>query len=282
MRGQIVLILLLVITVALGIGLAVVSRSITDVSTATKVEDSSRAFSAAEAGIEKAIQGDTAITSPILIGQGATLNEVQKNTVPAVGQALEYPPLNQEDVAQIWLADPATPNLDKFYDKAAIDVYWGSIGITNDNDKPAVELTVVYKDTSGNYLGKKFFYDPNNLRATNQNRFSTPSCPNNLSITTSMGPDRKFLCKANIDLSSSSLQGLSSLMLIRSRLLYNQTPQPFALNPLDGGSLPHQAKIYTSIGSSGQTQRKVSVFKLDKVVPPYFDYAIFSAADITK
>ena len=57
-KGQIILILLLVMTVALGVGLTIVQRSLTDISTSTKVEQSSRAFSAAEAGIEKALQGD--------------------------------------------------------------------------------------------------------------------------------------------------------------------------------------------------------------------------------
>ena len=44
--ATIILILVLVMTVALAIGISVIQRSLSDISTATKVEQSSRAFSA--------------------------------------------------------------------------------------------------------------------------------------------------------------------------------------------------------------------------------------------
>src|SRR5258708_9711539 len=55
-NGQIVVVLVLVMLVALTIGLAITLRSVSDVTTSTQTEQSSRAFSAAEAGIERAIQ----------------------------------------------------------------------------------------------------------------------------------------------------------------------------------------------------------------------------------
>ena len=78
----------------------------------------------------------------------------------------------------------------------------------------------------------------------------------------------------------------SDLMLIRARLLYNTTSQPFAVQAVgtcgQACSIPPQAKIITSTGVTGETQRRVRVFQIQKVVPPYFDYAIFSAGDISK
>src|SRR3989339_1641784 len=63
--GQVILILILVMAVALAIGISVIQRSLSDISTSSKVEQSSRAFSAAEAGIEKALRGDaTAVSFP--------------------------------------------------------------------------------------------------------------------------------------------------------------------------------------------------------------------------
>jgi len=47
-------------------------------------------------------------------------------------------------------------------------------------------------------------------------------------------------------------------------------------------SLPPQARKLIATGISGQTQRRIQVFRLDKVVPPYFDYAIFSTGEINK
>ena len=136
---------------------------------------------------------------------------------------------------------------------------------------------MVYRE-GADYKGDKLFFDPNPTRAS-VNRFNqrrSPNCSDSMvGISTSMGTDRKFYCRVTIDLPQNSI-------LIRARLLYNRIPAPLALNPLNNGSLPPQARIFTSVGSAGQTQRKVSVFKLDKVVPPYFDYAIFSAGEIIK
>ena len=273
--GQIVLILLLVITVALGIGLAVVSRSITDVSTATRVEESARAFSAAEAGIEKALFGDySGVVAP---SGGASANVFPLEDLPKAREALEYPPLKQEDVAQIWLEDPQG-EVSKNYTQSTIDVFWGLQGISNPTDRAAVAITVVYRE-GVDYKSAKFFFDPNPIVRAGSGGFNqgrSPSCSDSLpTITTSMGVSRKFYCRVNLDLPQNSI-------LMRARLLYNIIPQPLALNPLNSGSIPPQASIFTSIGTSGQVQRKVQVFKLDKVVPPYFDYAIFSAGEITK
>src|SRR3989338_9963487 len=54
-KGQAVLIVLLSLSVVLIIVLYIMSRSITDISLSSKEENSMRAFSAAEAGIERAL-----------------------------------------------------------------------------------------------------------------------------------------------------------------------------------------------------------------------------------
>src|SRR6266403_5167091 len=55
-RGQILLIVVLVMTVALTIRLSIATRTITNIRTSTEEESSQRSFSAAEAGMEKALQ----------------------------------------------------------------------------------------------------------------------------------------------------------------------------------------------------------------------------------
>lgn len=283
-HGQVILILILVMTVALAIGISVIQRSLSDISTSSKVEQSSRAFSAAEAGIEKAIQGDTAITTTDL-GNSSTIQDVQKNNVPdpsaAPNQAIEYPPIAKEELAQVWLANP--DDLSQFYNQSSINIYWGLANITT--DKPAIEITVIYKDASNVYQLKKFLLDSDQSRTNppNPNGFTdaSGSCyptSNPLPIDTSLGTQRPFLCKTTI----SGL--LPKLMLLRARILYSNLSQPFAVQPNCVGAcpLPLQGRLFTSTGISGQTQRKVQVFRLDKVVPPYFDYAIFSAGTISK
>ncbi len=284
--GQAILALILIMTVALAIGLSVVQKSLVDVSTSTKVEESSRAFSAAEAGIEHALRGGSITSLPDLGDNNATITSITGGnlipTIPAANtrqDSLEYPPLAKEEIAHVWLADftLGTNPPDEFYKQTSLNIYWGDPKAT---DKAALELTIVSFDGS-KYISNKFYLD-NSTIAPRGNNFDTNTiCP--VGGISDVGVN-KYQC-------SKIITGLSpKLMLIRARLLYNSTSQPFAVQatyPCGGTSgnncfIPPQARILTSTGISGETQRRVQVFRLDKVVPPYFDYAIFSLGAISK
>lgn len=306
-KGQVILILILVMTVGLGIGLSVVQKSLVDVSTASKVEQSSRAFSAAEAGVEKALRTTsssncTSATDPLtcqnFTGSSSKIDQIQgvgllpSDPGPGVPQAaLQLPSLYKEDMAQVWLADP-DPNV-KLPDCTAIDsikhqpvcytrntlnVYWGN----STTDKAALELTLIYygkdpADGIDKYISQKWYLDSDQSRV-NTNKFEFANCPSTpYPIDTS-----KFQCKKTLALPSPP----NKLMALRVRLLYNATPQPVAVQGEGcsgaGCNLPPQARLITSTGSSGETQRKINLFQLYRVVPSYFDYAIFSAGGINK
>lgn len=274
-KGQVILILLLVMSVALGVGLSIVQRSLSDVSSSTKVEQSQRAFSAAEAGIERALRGGT---TNFQLDNSSVSVDVRPN-LPNPGQALECPPLSKEEITQVWLANPQ--NLNPFYTGSTIDVFWGEPGVTG-ADKPALEITIIYQNSAGSYVSKKYFYDQDAATRNNGFTSSITRCPSE-SITTSLFPNGKtFLCQQRIDLSASALPGLSKLILLRARPLYSSISQSFAAQPASGQSLPPQARLIKSTGSVGQTQRKIQLCQIDKVTPFYFDYAIFSAAEISK
>ncbi|MCL4366050.1 pilus assembly PilX N-terminal domain-containing protein [Patescibacteria group bacterium] len=281
-KGQVILILILVMTVALAIGVSIIQHSLSDISTSTQVEQSSRAFSAAEAGIEKAIQSGASISVPIDLGNNSTIDKVQVEDAPAATQALEYLPLVKEELAQVWLARPS--DLAVAYAGGTLDIYWGEPGITGIN-KPAIEITVVYQDSLNAYQSKKYLLDQD--ANTRSNGFTAvTTCPSSPAISTSLSPTPKtFMCQQSIDVSSTYLCGnstcLSKLILLRARLLYNNTAQPFAVRPTSG-VLPIQAKQLTSVGISGNTQRVVRVFRLEGVVPQYFDYGVFSVGQINK
>lgn len=285
-KGQIVLILVLVMTVALAIGISVVQRSISDISTSSKVEESSRAFSAAEAGIEKAIQENRAIASPVPLGDSAIIQSVNiQAIVPAPHQALEEAkPIGKEELSQVWLADPQRTPPGQYYNQNNLDIYWGVKDPNNNPDNnPAIELTVIYL-RGVSYQSKKFWYDSNQARI-GSNKFTPADCRDQgYTINTSVGSDRHFFCKTTLD-----LRGLTpTLILLRARILYSSNAQPFAVQPRGGNcptnvcSLPPQTKIYTATGTSGETTRKVQVSRQDQVVPSYFDYGIFSVGAVTK
>ncbi|KKQ59989.1 MAG: hypothetical protein US80_C0004G0041 [Candidatus Daviesbacteria bacterium GW2011_GWA2_38_17] len=264
--GQVILILILVMAVALAIGISVIQRSLSDISTSSKVEQSSRAFSAAEAGIEKALRNDTSNT--VFTDSRATVSN--SGSLPLAGQALEYPLLGKEEVAQVWLADPNAnlPNCTGYtcYTQTSLGVYWGN----SSTDKAALELTIVYY-AGGSYQSKKWYLDQ--IARTPANNFDTSADCGGFLIGVNA-----YRCKKTL---SFTAQEAAGLMLLRARLLYNSTSQPIAVAPVSG-SLPPQAMIIESTGTAGDTQRKIRVFKLDKVVPPYFDYGIFSLGEINK
>lgn len=287
-KGQIILILILIITVVLAVVLSIVQKSLVDVSSSTRIEQSSRAFSAAEAGIEKALKGDKNLQS--FPENNSSITQIFDSgfypyTVPNTPQLpLEYPPLAKEDVAQVWLADPAAtlptcgaPNV--CYTQNTLDVYWGN----SSTDRAAIELTLVYHDGT-QYKSRKWYLDHNSAIRTPPNGFNTVSCGGYTLITNT---NYQCLLRLGIGSAGSFNEALpSGLMLIRARLLYNITSQPFAVQAVgscaSGCNIPPQARILFSQGASGDTQRAIQLFQEYQVVPPYYDYAIFSAGDITK
>lgn len=287
------LILLLVITIGLGIGLSVIQRSITNVSTSIKVEESSRAFSAAEAGIEQALvqisQGSLP-TGVDFTSQNQSKAVIETSgLVPALNQTFEIPAISKEDVAQIWLAAPASaPNPSSlFYDQSSLDVYWGNPNVSQD---PAVEIALIYIQ-NGEIKRKSFYFDPDSARASG-NGFSSPGgsfagCPD-YTVNTSFGTNRSFACKATLtNLGATDLGAGRILLLARARTFYTNSTNPVAFAPTGGNcgqscSFPPQATIIVSTGTSGATQRRVQLFKQTEVLPWFFDFAIFSLAAINK
>lgn len=285
--GQVLLILLLVMAVGLGVGISVIQRSISDVSTANKVEQSTRAFSAAEAGIEKALQG-TCVSDPCVSfpENKSTATIVGGGLLPAQpGQALEYPDISKEKIAQFYLADPANPGTttpspagNNYYTLSTLDLYWGKPGA----DSAAIEVTFVYFDGT-TFKNFKKFYDQSTRSPDNGFEVIVTNATDNCtgSNTTGLSGGATFQCKKRIS-------GLpANLKILRARLLYNNTDQPIAIKPTDtsgcsGCSIPPQAKVITSTGTSGATQRTVQLFTEDAVVPFFLDYAIFSAGNINK
>ena len=284
--GQVILILILIMTVALAIGLSVIQRSLSDVSTATKLEQSSRAFSAAEAGIENKLSGGTGSLN--FLNNGAIAEVSGGDDSPcipgssgcaqgsgALQDPFEYPPLAKEEVAHIWLANYKSSSNPppEGYKQDTLDVYWGN----STTDPAALELTLVHHDGT-QYKSKKWYLDQTTRSPANN--FEAVTCTGNYSLA-------GYQCKYTIGAAADPKGVLPpGLMLLRARLLYNATSQPFAVQAVNNCgadcSIPLQSKSLIATGTAGATQRKVKLFQEAQVVPFYFDYAIFSAGEINK
>ena len=74
--GQALILVLLSLSVVLTLVLYVVSRSVTDVAVSSQQEESVRAFSAAEAGIEKTLVIGTGNATPAPVGDSSYVSSI--------------------------------------------------------------------------------------------------------------------------------------------------------------------------------------------------------------
>ncbi len=304
--GQIVIIGLLIMVVALAIGLSVASRSTTEISTSTKTEDTSRAFSAAESGIEKALgkefqallpsfaAGTPVPTIGVANLTNLSLASVETSIIPGSGIALEHPPIGKWEYAQFWLASPDqdsgspyfVPNID--YNQNVFYLYFGNPGSYSSNmeEQPAAEINVISYNSAppAHYESKRYYFDSNNTRASSTNFSSCTGSINPPSIeTNTLGNTSAFYCKATIQLDYTPSANHYPIMA-RIRVLYANINirHKIAIQPTGGDSLPLQAFTYTSKGSAGSVQRMIRVFQEKNVLPFPFDFALFSGGSLQK
>ncbi len=249
------LVVVLTMIVALTVGLSVVSRTVTNLRISRQNEESQRAFQAAEAGIEQALQSSTDKVK-FNFSNSSTYTTT---TTPLSGQTFL---LNGGDVVDqdagidLWLSDYPTYANPK---SPTLTFYW----VTNnqacstrsgDGVAPAIEIAVLY----GNYLSpnfKKYVYDPCGR---------IPNPPSVISAGTQI---------ENIDLTYKATISITNGLLAKIIPLYNSTK----IGISSSIALPSQGTVIESVGESGDTVRRVKYFSSHPQVPlEIFPYSIIS------
>lgn len=303
--GQALLIVLLSLSVVLVVSMSLLSRSITDINLTGRDDESGRAFSAAEAGIESALV--TAGFGQVITGtfeDGRSSFSAQVSGIAQDSQIYSVPQgLSRGSSATIWFVSHSSSGalvcdggagLGCFIaptSGASFQLCFGSKDISMDDDPPAVELSVYYDENapdvvnSGDYTGvsvAKFTFDPDAGRA-GTNNFSAASeggCK--------VSDDYKY--SVDIDMSATEIGCIASaqegcMLMATARVLYSLLPQPVGVNVYGDSTLPAQGKKIVSTGSSGTSvsaTRKVEVYQTFGEIPFVFDAAVFSVPSITK
>lgn len=269
-RGQVVLILVLLTVVGLTIGLSLISRTITDVRISSQIEQSSRAFSAAEAGIETALSSNIAVGPTGTVNlSGATANYAVK-TVGDNTDTLLLPLTQEGDTQNVWLIeheddDSLRETGYSYSENQTLEICWGSQSNTN----PAMLITLFYKE-NGQYKIAKKVYDSENR-------------DNNFEVADNLGgycggdwPFRKLIVAATDTDSATDDYGIASssrLLLMRLQPIYNETSM--AVKP--SAKLPPQGRVITSIGQTNTNiVRKIQVNQSYPVLPTLLDFSYFS------
>ncbi len=270
--GQALVLVLLSLSVVLTIVLFVLSRSVTDISTSTEQADSVRAFSAAEAGIERAL----------ITGSGSSENfedasySVSVSDYSKGARSFNYPaPLLSGETMTNWFVshDPNTGKITcdppfPCFKGDTLKVCWGNPGST---EIPAVEVSVYYKTDPKDLKTVQIAraaYDPTVIRAAS-NSFSSP-----VDGTCQIGgvtyAFQKTITMSGLGIPAGSYNVANGLLFAKIRMLYNTgsghvigTDVNFASN--GNSTLPSQGLDIVSTGTSGTSgnlsNRRVSVFR---------------------
>lgn len=287
--GQALLLVLLSMAVVLTIVLYILSRSITDVAVTTSDEASLRAFSAAEAGVERALViGSVGSTS---IGDASfTVNAID---FAAGSKEFSYPvTLNSGDTATLWFVghDAATGSLicdatNPCFSGSKVKVCWGSLGTSSGSGTtPAIEMSFVYAATPGDYSTlnvARAVVDPYAGRRS-VNSFASPDAG-----TCQIGGE-SYEFQKTLDLSTLGVTSAGSdngLQFATLRMLYNSDAAQkigFSVDFPGNDLLPSQGTMVESTGTSGQSTRRVEVFQGWGEVPAIFGSVFFGQNGVTK
>ncbi|OGD87219.1 hypothetical protein A2870_03670 [Candidatus Curtissbacteria bacterium RIFCSPHIGHO2_01_FULL_41_11] len=263
--GQILIIVLLVVVVALAVGLSVASRNITNLRTSTQTEQSQRAFTAAEGGVEDVLSRLSTITSGIPVGGQTTVNVPVGNLTAnvSIASANTYQQVIDEgNVGQIALSGGS----------GTVQVEWVNSSDSSESGNPAsLEITEIngvspYTQVRSAWSGadhggdQQGFVDPST---------TTLSAPYH-NCTSGSG----FQKCVQIDLAASPV-------FLRIRPFWNKAT---VMVSSSSGSLPAQTYNITSTASTqAGITRKVQVTRTAlPQLPASFDYVLFSEQDIVK
>lgn len=263
-RGQALLIVVLVMVTVLTIGLSLVARTITNVRITQEEENSERAFSAAEAGIERSLTSNVEVSGNFQNG-----TSYQTSVAKLVGLDFLFnngSPILKDNAADILLTD--YPNYSQSWN-GNVTLYWGDssevcASSEFDNTAAALEILVI-SGTKLNPVMTRYFVDPCSSRAS----------VNNFEYISGSGGairGKQFAHKKTLNVASG--------MIIRVIPLY--APTALGANGCDNLNanclaLPSQGSVIESLGTADTTQRKVISFVGYPQLPiEIFPFVMFS------
>lgn len=271
--GQAALIALLVLTIATTVGLSLIARTTTDISVSRNIEESTRAFSAAEAGIEETLKSGVASEGTVDPALGVSYNVTITSVSGSTADPFVFPQKTlSENTETVWLVDhnsDGTINETRWYIEPTIDICWSSESTT-----PALVVSVLYKTSGGSYQVAKAAYDSDSSRDP-PNNFSAPTA-----TTGGCGANTKTTYRGRITFSDLSITpAVDTLIALRIRPVYGGAQ--IAIKPAQ--DLPVQGNSIQSVGKAGSdVNRKIIVYQQYRAPTSIFDYAVFSEGSFSQ
>ncbi len=267
-KGQILLVVILTVVIALTIGLSVASRSIVNVRLSKQNEESQRAFQAAEAGISQALKQ---------IESKSSLTEIQKNLENSASFSTDITTVEGsnfllnggQELAQdigidVWLSD--YPDYANIVASRTVTVYWGENGktdcsptATGDAVLPTLQLFVISSDNAAsvsNPTVQKYLIDP--CGATRTSGSEVGSTGGSV---------------AGVSFAHAKQITVTNGVIMKVIPIYNSGKVGITADP----GLPEQGAIIESVGTSGNSERKLMYYQSYPQIPnELFPYSIIS------
>lgn len=243
-KGQIVPLILLIILIGATIGFSIAGTAIRNIQQTALTEESERAYTAAEAGLEQVLleleeSGTATPISNVDLPSGAKIKNVAVSEV----KSLSIANLPKDEVAQINLSCPSCVTAGN----PQIRLVWDQ------------EVSLVITK-----IGTGVAPDPYTV-----NRWAI-SCRkdwgDNFEVGTTTGTTQ---CEKYIDFDP------SVDLVLRIRTMYGSTS--LTAETTVPNSLPVQSTVLTSTGQSGEAERTVQVERSAPVPPAILDYVLFSS-----
>lgn len=267
-NGQIVLMTLLILTVAVTLVLAFIGRTTTNTAITSQLEDSARAFNAAEAGVESALKSGANSTATLTGGEKF---DVKVTAIGGATGVYEFPKKTTTDSTEtLWLVGhngDGSINESSRYTGNTMTLCW-----SQETVMPALSLSVLYK-RSGVYYVARAAYDADPTRRALNSFFAPTSSGTGCGKPNMNVHDIDFSLDFNISIAT------DTVVMLRMRPVYG--PASILVDPLTN-TLPLQAKRIESTGSvtAGST-RKIVVYQLYKTPPSLFDAVLYSQSPLS-
>jgi len=276
--GQALVLILLSLSVVLTLVLFILSRSVTDIAVSSTQEQSVRAFSAAEAGIERALVTGANYTN-YPIGDAtytATVSKFAEGLTEFVYPSL----LSSGDSATVWFIaheDNGDLTTTGAFTGSGMKICWGS-GIL-DASSPAIEVSIFYETIPGTLSTIKIAreaFDPFN--STGVRPVPNSFAPAPVIGACSIG-GKSFAFQKTITFPPTV--NLSGLLFAKIRMLYNTSPQGIGISVIEG-TLPSQGQQIDSSGQvAGGSNRRIIVHQ-SWAESPFASNSIITPVGITK
>lgn len=255
--GQILLVVILATVVALTVGLSAITRTITNTRLSTEEANSQKALSAAEAGIEQLLADPGLGVSSKDLSNNADFKAEAKEVKDTPFHLNDGNIILKDDGADIWLTDQ--PDFSGAAWTGQIDLYWTSSEDGDACNSAAVEVVII-EGLRDDPNMRRVTADPCSAGGVRDNNFD----PANISDVIIPNPNKTY----NYNISVPIVDGY----IVRVIPLYENTEMAVNADSV----LPVQGHVIESVGTSGETTRKLRVYQPNPRLPiEFFPYNVF-------